>query len=71
MGKAHVLTHEERLALTKGLYKRPEEVKPEIEPEPEIDRWDFRRTNKCPLCGAELLHISGCVNCSQCEWSAC
>jgi len=26
---------------------------------------------KCPVCGAKLVHESGCVTCYNCEWSAC
>jgi len=26
---------------------------------------------RCPVCGAELVHESGCVTCYSCGWSAC
>ena len=74
MNRAKFLTHEERLALTRGTFRiqKPREVETVKKFDPNDEsRWDFRRTNRCPLCGAELIHVSGCVNCSECEWSAC
>jgi hypothetical protein len=26
---------------------------------------------RCPVCGAKLVHESGCVTCYNCGWSAC
>lgn len=26
---------------------------------------------KCPECGGPIIHIGGCVQCSQCSWSKC
>jgi hypothetical protein len=26
---------------------------------------------RCPMCGAKLIHESGCVTCYSCGWSAC
>lgn len=26
---------------------------------------------KCPECGAKLIHAGGCVQCSECSWSKC
>lgn len=34
-------------------------------------RAEYEITNKCPICGAVLVHESGCVICYSCGWSVC
>ena len=26
---------------------------------------------KCPVCGEELIHVGGCIQCTSCAWSKC
>ncbi len=65
MKKARILTHEERLAMTRKnlqpAYPRAEEINEKI-PEDE---------NHCPECGAELIHLGSCVECPNKCWSRC
>jgi len=37
----------------------------------EITTNDLIRMNLCPLCRAPLIHESGCVRCSSCEYDSC
>lgn len=32
---------------------------------------DANNDDVCPECGAPIIHIGGCVQCSQCSWSRC
>lgn len=40
-----------------------------VAPQPKTT--EVSKDNKCPECGAELQHIGGCVQCSECFWSKC
>ena len=59
------MTHEERLTDTYRRFPhlRPKDWEP---PEPDI------HGDICPHCGhMTLIHESGCVKCTYCDWSAC
>ena len=50
----------EEIHITPPVFKEEEKVE---EPENE--------SNKCPQCGAQLAHESGCVKCYNCDYSKC
>lgn len=59
----------DRLALTKSRSKylqTVEEMKKGLPPEELIPEEE-----KCPVCGAQLLHIGGCVECPNKCFSKC
>ena len=59
MAKAKILSHEERIALTKGKF-------------PHKTTTDTQHFDKCPMCGAmALVHEGGCEHCMQCGYDAC
>lgn len=37
----------------------------------EMELHGYAAEARCPVCGAELVHESGCVTCYSCGWSAC
>ena len=65
MPKARIFTHEERLAMTKERSTLLQEIKNEK------DEKNFDDENHCPVCGAELIHQGGCVECPNKCWSKC
>lgn len=48
--------------LSKNTSKRKKEMKINI---------STKENEKCPECGAELIHTNGCVQCSECPWTKC
>lgn len=36
-----------------------------------LEQQSAHNDNVCPECGASIIHIGGCVQCSQCSWSRC
>ena len=59
----------DRLALTKSRSKylqTVEEMKKGLQPEELIPE-----DEKCPVCGAQLLHVGGCVECPNKCYSKC
>lgn len=30
-----------------------------------------KSVEKCPMCGEELIHVGGCIQCTSCPWSKC
>ncbi|MBR2208976.1 MAG: hypothetical protein IJ859_09255 [Synergistaceae bacterium] len=77
MPKARVLTHEERLAMTKGHSSLLQEIRESKDLPPaypgaeEINEKNFNDANHCPVCGGELIRFEGCYRCKKCSWSKC
>ena len=77
MHKARFLSHEERLSMTEGhspLLKKIREGKDLPPPAPgavETNLQLLDDENHCPVCGAELRHVGGCVECPNRDWSKC
>lgn len=55
----------EEIHIAPPVFKEETVEKPIKEKEPENE------SNKCPQCGAQLAHESGCVKCYNCDYSKC
>ena len=77
MSKARILTHEERLAMTRKNSRALQEIKdgenlPPAYPGAEkLNEKIPDDENHCPECGAELIHLGSCVECPNKCWSRC
>ena len=77
MSKARILTHEERLAMTRknsGLLQEVrdgENLPPAYPGAEEVNEKILDDENHCPFCGAELRRVAGCVECPNKCWSKC
>ena len=77
MPKARVLTHEERLAMTRKhsmLLQDIREGKGLPPAYPGADETNAQIENDgvhCPYCGAELRHVGSCLECPNKDYSVC
>lgn len=78
MPKAKILTHEERLELTRRKMAFQEMMKmkqsDEVTAAPGAEEHQEQQLHgdTCPFCGRNtLIHESGCVKCIACNWSKC
>ncbi|MDY6422041.1 MAG: hypothetical protein SPK69_02820 [Synergistales bacterium] len=77
MSKAKFFTHKERLAMTRknsGLLQEVrdgENLPPAYPGAEEVNEKNLDDENHCPVCGAELIHQGGCVECPNKCWSKC
>lgn len=76
MPKAKILSHEERIAMTKGRSSLLQSIRdgknlPPTYPGIEKLQDENFDENHCPKCGAELIHESSCVRCPNGCWSRC
>ena len=77
MHKARILTHEERLAMTRKRSALLQEIRdgknlpPAVLGAIETLEATLDDGEHCPICGAGLLHVGGCVECPNKCWSRC
>ena len=77
MSKSKFFTHEERLAMTRKNSRFLQEIQdkknlPSGYPVNEdVNKKILDDENHCPVCGAELIHQGGCVECPNKCWSKC
>lgn len=77
MSKARILTHEERLAMTRKNSGFLQEVRdrenlpPAYPGAEEVNEKILDDENHCPYCGGELVRFEGCYRCKNCGYSKC
>ena len=77
MPKARVLTHEERLAMTRKHstllqdIREGKDLPPAYPGAEETNAQIIDDGEHCPICGAKLRHVGGCLECPNRDWSKC
>ena len=77
MPKKRAFTHEERLAMTMSSSKLLQDIRngknlpPPASGAEEINEKNLIDEKRCPVCGAELIHVEGCCACPNKCWSKC
>ena len=78
MSKAKILSHEERLQLTRHKFNSnsqvviPEKYTRENSPFLKMrEELQLDDEHTCPVCGGELVRYEGCYRCKNCGWSKC
>lgn len=55
----------------KELNNTTEQVKPSKTSIEKFSKSTEKSVEKCPMCGEELIHAGGCIQCTSCPWSKC
>ena len=77
MSKAKILSHEERLLMTRNRSTLLQDIREEKDlppPFPGAEETNAQIKNDgihCPYCGAELIHVGSCLECPNRDYSVC
>lgn len=77
MPRAKILTHEDRLAMTRkhstllSSIRGGKDLPPAYPGAEETNARIIDDGEHCPICGAKLRHVGGCLECPNRDWSGC